>query len=95
MAETRQTADFTVEISPAAQRDLGVLPKHVAKKIADKISALQKNPRPPQAIKLTDEGGVHRIRHSDYRILYTIEDAARRIEITRVRHRKDVYKKKQ
>lgn len=39
------------------------------------------------------KGGVNewRIRIGDYRVIYTIDDAAKAIDITRVAHRPDVY----
>jgi mRNA interferase RelE/StbE len=33
----------------------------------------------------------YRIRIGDYRVVYTIDDAKLLVEITRMRHRKDVY----
>jgi mRNA interferase RelE/StbE len=32
-----------------------------------------------------------RVRIGDYRVVYTIDDAALLVEVTRIRHRKDVY----
>jgi len=33
-----------------------------------------------------------RIRVGDYRIVYVIDDAARTVDVTRIRHRREVYK---
>jgi mRNA interferase RelE/StbE len=75
---------------PAAQKDLDNLEAPVFARILKKIRALSKDARPPGCLKLTDEDG-YRIRTGDYRILYRIDDALKRIYIYRIKHRKDVY----
>jgi mRNA interferase RelE/StbE len=74
----------------AAQKDLDNLEAPVFARILKKIRALSKDARPPGCLKLTDEDG-YRIRTGDYRILYRIDDALKRIYIYRIKHRKDVY----
>jgi len=41
------------------------------------------------------EENLWRLRVGDYRIIYLIEDDIKIIEIRKIGHRKDVYKKKQ
>jgi mRNA interferase RelE/StbE len=52
--------------------------------------ALENDPRPPGCLKMagSDEW---RIRVGVYRIRYLIDDATRRVFITRVGHRRNVY----
>ena len=52
---------------------------------------LKENPRPFGAIKLKG-WNLYRIRVGDYRILYTINDKDKIIEIIAIGHRKDIYK---
>lgn len=73
-----------------AQKDLDRLEASVFERILKKIRALSKDARPPGCLRLTGEEG-HRIRVGDYRILYRIDDASKRIFIYRIKHRKDVY----
>jgi mRNA interferase RelE/StbE len=94
VAKGRQPAAYSVIVSPAAERDLEALPKRVAGRIADIIEALASEPRPSGVKKLKDEGGIFRVRHSDYRILFAIDDSSKTVEVTRVRNRKDAYRKK-
>ncbi|MBI2901867.1 MAG: type II toxin-antitoxin system RelE/ParE family toxin [Planctomycetes bacterium] len=47
-------------------------------------------PRPPRAKRLVGKAG-YRIRRGDYRILYVVDDDARRIRVYRIGHRRDVY----
>jgi mRNA interferase RelE/StbE len=70
---------------------LGRLPKPVVQRLAQAISDLALDPRPPGARKLTAREG-YRVRVGDYRILYEIEDAPRRVRIYDVGHREDVYR---
>lgn len=75
---------------PAAQKDLDGLESKIFKQVMEKIRSLAEDPRPWGCLKLTAEEG-HRIRSGDYRILYRIDDAAKRVFIYRVKHRKDAY----
>ncbi|MCX6577320.1 MAG: type II toxin-antitoxin system RelE/ParE family toxin [Candidatus Aminicenantes bacterium] len=77
-------------VLPAAQKDLDKLEAPVFARILKKIRALLEDARPSGCLKLTDEDG-YRIRTGDYRILYRIDDALKRIYIYRIKHRKDVY----
>jgi mRNA interferase RelE/StbE len=81
---------YELLVLPAAQKDLDKLEAPVFIRILKKIRALSKDARPPGCLKLTDEDG-YRIRTGDYRILYRIDDALKRIYIYRIKHRKDVY----
>jgi len=81
---------YELLLLPVAQKDLDNLEAPVFARILKKIRALSKDARPPGCLKLTDEDG-YRIRTGDYRILYRIDDALKRIYIYRIKHRKDVY----
>ncbi|MCJ7565251.1 MAG: type II toxin-antitoxin system RelE/ParE family toxin [Candidatus Aminicenantes bacterium] len=81
---------YELLLLPAAQKDLDNLEAPVFARILKKIRALSKDARPPGCLKLTDEDG-YRIRTGDYRILYRIDDALKRIYIYRIKHRIDVY----
>jgi mRNA interferase RelE/StbE len=81
---------YELFLLPAAQRDLDKLGYPVFSRIIKKIRALSEEARPRGCLKLTDEEG-YRIRAGDYRMLYRIDDALRRIYIYRIKHRKDAY----
>ncbi len=42
--------------------------------------------------KLKGDEELYRIRIGDYRVVYTIEDKVQIVEVTKVGHRKDVYR---
>ena len=81
---------YDLYILPPAQKDLDRLEARAFARIVGKIRALAGNPRPPGCLKLTGEEG-YRLRIGDHRVLYRIDDPAKRIYIYRVRHRKNVY----
>jgi mRNA interferase RelE/StbE len=60
-------------------------------RIDERLIGLQTNPRPAGSKKL--EGSAeYRVRAGDYRIVYLIDDRARRVTVTRIRHRSEAYK---
>ena len=81
---------YDLFVLPPAQKDLDKLEASAFERILKKIRALSEDARPSGCLKLTDEDG-YRIRTGDYRILYRIDDALKRIYIYRIKHRKDVY----
>ena len=83
---------YRVRLTPAAGRDLRALDRPVLRRIDAKILALAEDPRPNGVEKLTGDDNILRVRVGDYRILYTIEDAALSILVVRIRHRREVYR---
>lgn len=61
-------------------------------RIDSAVTALGQEPRPTGARKLSGQPG-YRIRISDYRVVYDIEDAVRIVSILKVGHRSGVYHK--
>jgi mRNA interferase RelE/StbE len=82
---------YIVRLKPRAERDLDRLPIGVARRIWQKLVALEGEPRPPGASKLEGSDG-YRIRMGDYRIVYLIDDSAQVVEVVRVAHRREVYR---
>jgi mRNA interferase RelE/StbE len=67
------------------------LPANIVRRIAARIDSLENNSRPRGAVKLKGSVASFRIRVGQYRVLYTIDDESRIVQVTRVRHRKDAY----
>lgn len=86
---------YKIDYAPRTEDQLEIIPKHIRVNIFKRIDKLATNPRPPGVEPLggADEG-YYRIRHGNYRIVYSIEDKKLIILIVRVVHRKEVYKKK-
>lgn len=82
---------YRLELETKALKEFQALPKERRELVGSVFDDLQANPRPPGAKKLAGADGW-RIRSGDWRILYTIEDAAKRIRVYRVGHRREVYR---
>jgi mRNA interferase RelE/StbE len=61
-------------------------------RVAEKISALGTDPRPQGVKKLAHTERTYRVRVGDYRIVYEIADAERVVSISKIGHRRDVYR---
>ena len=57
-----------------------------------RIEALATIPRPSGVIRLQGHKNLWRIRIGDYRVVYSIDDTARNIDVSVVRHRSDAYR---
>ena len=69
------------------------LPVSIVNKVATVIDDLASNPRPFGAKKLEAQKiELWRVRVGDYRIVYSIEDVVKVLEIQKIGHRKDIYK---
>ncbi|MBN1974369.1 MAG: type II toxin-antitoxin system RelE/ParE family toxin [Sedimentisphaerales bacterium] len=50
------------------------------------------NPRPHNCIKMQGGRNLWRMRVGNYRIIYSINDNAKSVDIITIRHRRDAYK---
>lgn len=83
---------YTIIIPKAVQKQLDALPDDVYERIAAKVQQLAENPRPDGVVKLKGSENEYRIRISDYRVRYEIEDEELRILLLQCKHRKEVYR---
>ncbi len=81
---------YSITFKASAMKALRKIPPSDRERILTKIIALQDDPRPSGAIKLTSSE-AYRIRQGSYRIIYTITDAKLVIEVIRIGHRRDIY----
>lgn len=82
---------YSVELRARAQKDIAALPPSLARRVLAAIASLSEDPHPPGARKLHAEES-YRTRVGDHRIIFEIDDRARRVVIVRVKHRRDVYR---
>ncbi|GEO07648.1 type II toxin-antitoxin system RelE family toxin [Segetibacter aerophilus] len=82
---------YSIEVKKSALKELAQITLPYSRKIVEAIDNLATNPRPEGVKKLKGEEAF-RIRVADYRIIYTIEDVIKIVEVQRIRHRKDAYK---
>jgi mRNA interferase RelE/StbE len=84
-------AEYLVRFNRSAEKELDSFDAGLVRRIFSKIEALGNEPRPHGCRKLHGEKYMWRIRIGDYRVIYSINDAERTIEITGVRHRSKAY----
>jgi len=84
---------YTIIISESAFKELKKIQKVYVNKIQIAIDRLSENPRPVGCKKLqgTNEN-LYRIRIGDYRVVYSIEDKIKIVDIRQIGHRKDIYR---
>jgi mRNA interferase RelE/StbE len=83
---------YTVNVTPAARRELGSLPRDAQVRVATKIGELAADPRPPGVKKLKG-AEVYRVRVGHYRVVYQIDNAAQTVTITAIGDRKEIYRR--
>jgi mRNA interferase RelE/StbE len=82
---------YKVAIAASAKRELFDLATDAIERILPKIRELANDPRPSGCKKLRGFRGLWRIRVGDYRVVYTVNDPAKTVDVTRIAHRRDVY----
>jgi mRNA interferase RelE/StbE len=82
-----------LEIKKSVSRDFKSIPKKLTQIILNHIESLSENPRPYGVVKLKDSIKSYRIRVADYRIVYQIDDDAKKVIVFGIGHIKDIYRK--
>jgi len=84
-------AKYAIDIKSSARRELENLSDSLIARLIPKIEGMAVNPRSPGCKKLIGFKDSWRIRVGDYRVVYVINDELKRVSVTRIAHRKDVY----
>ena len=82
---------YQVLIRPSAEPDARSIPNPTLRRINRRVEHLADDPRPPGCKKLGDPN-IFRIRQGDYRVIYTIDDTNRIVEVLAIAHRREVYR---
>ena len=83
---------YEVHFAASAAREFRSLSRELKRRIGRAIDELSGDPRPPGVRKLVGHESLYRIRVGQYRVVYDIDDQGRSIRITRIRHRREVYR---
>jgi mRNA interferase RelE/StbE len=83
---------YSILYKKSVEKELIKLPKSARVVILKKIQALRDNPQPNGSVKLRGATNLYRIRHSDYRIIYSVDSGELIILVIKVAHRKEVYR---
>jgi len=83
---------YSVELLPAARRQLRKLPSKAQRQIRDLITTLADDPR-MHGIKALqgDLKGFYRVRSGNYRVIYTIKDDLLLVLVVTIADRKEAY----
>lgn len=82
---------YTVVVNRSAQKEIRLPDATVRLRVVRELRALSTDPRPHGCRKLVGARDRWRVRVGDYRIIYTIDDAGRLVEIAAVSHRSKAY----
>lgn len=88
----KNNLQYSVTFARSAHKELENLSNNVALRILTKIESLPTDPRPVGSKKLSGQNFLWRIRIGEYRVVYSIDDIGRTIDISIIRHRSSVYK---
>lgn len=83
---------YNVILKRTAEKELAALPEKLHDQVAERLLALKTEPRPAGIKKLRGREG-YRLRVSDYRILYVVDDRAKSVEVFSIAHRREVYRR--
>ena len=83
---------YEIQFLASAAKEFRALPEPIKRRVAKAIDNLEVNPRPRGVRKLKGHKHYYRIRVGNYRIVYEIDDETRVVTVTRIRHRREVYR---
>ena len=86
------TASYKIVIKRSAERELRAIQRPDLDRVVNRIRGLANHPRPPGSEKLSGEER-YRVRQGDYRIIYAVDETLQTVEVVKIGHRREVYRK--
>jgi len=86
-------ASYRIEWRKSTKNDLRKIEPQAVTRIIEAVESLAENPFPSGYRKLAQSSFAYRIRVGNYRILYEIIDDTLVIEVVKVGHRREIYRK--
>jgi mRNA interferase RelE/StbE len=86
-------ASYRVRWKKSAQKELRKIEKDHILKVLEFVENLSENPYPTGSRKLRGSQHTFRFRIGDYRVVYSVQSEILTIEIIRIGHRKDIYRR--
>jgi mRNA interferase RelE/StbE len=86
-------ASYHVVLTSSAEKELKRLSRQLIARMVSRLENLASNPSPPGCKKLKGGDREWRIRVGDYRAVYTVDNTKSLAEVTRIRHRSEVYER--
>jgi len=85
-------ADYAITFARSARKELECLDAKLVQRIWTKIEAFTTDARPTGCKKLVGQNDLWRIRVGEYRVIYTIDDHRRVVDVIAISHRRDAYR---
>jgi mRNA interferase RelE/StbE len=83
---------YRVLLRRSAADELGRIPKKDLVRVIERLRSLENDPRPQGCQKLSALER-YRVRQGDYRIVYAVDDGEKTVDIVKIGHRSEVYKR--
>ena len=84
---------YSLTIKSSAAKELQrITDKAILNRLVERIKSLSIQPRPSGSEKLAGRSNLYRVRQGNYRVIYSVDDQSRVVDIVKVGHRKDVYR---
>lgn len=83
---------YKILIRRSAAEELGRVPRKDMHRMIERIRSLASDPRPNGREKLSAQER-YRVRQGDRRIVYSIDDAEKTVEIVKLGHRSEIYRR--
>ena len=86
-------AGYSLSIKPSAAKELqAISDKATLTRLIEKIKSLATQPRLSGSEKLAGRPNLYRVRQGNYRVIYSVDDQLRVVDVVKVGHRRDVYR---
>ncbi len=84
---------YTLDVARTARKYLlSLTDKNLKARLEEAMNSLASNPRPPDCLKMQGGEGLYRVRVSDYRIVYQIQDAVLVVLVVQIGNRREIYR---
>ena len=83
---------YRIVVARSARKELERLPPAAVARIIARIEGLAAVPRPTGCRKLQGSTDLWRVRVGDHRVIYSVDDSRRVVDVIAVRHRSEAYR---
>jgi mRNA interferase RelE/StbE len=84
---------FRLNIKPSAVKELqAIADKATLARLIERIKSFSVQPRPSGSEQLAGRSSLFRIRQGNYRVIFSVDDRFRVVDILKVGHRRDLYR---
>lgn len=85
------TGSYNVVLKRSAEKELRAIPKPDIQRVVARLQGLAHDPRPRGCEKM-EGANLYRVRQGDWRVLYEVDDTAKRVMVVKIGHRREIYR---